>query len=94
MGAPKNPGRPEALPPTYAERVRQQLRVRCVNLLTKEAYTGEPAPHETEFDADGPIWWCDQTGAALGPDGATADEAGCHGACPRSCYVLPTRPSM
>ena len=78
MGASSDPGsRGEVPTPSYAERVRESLRVRCVHLLTKEAFVGEPAPHEHEFEADGAIWWCDLTAGPLGPDGSAADAGRC-----------------
>ena len=77
--------------PTYADEVRAQLRVRCIHLMTKEAFVGIPSEHEQAFEADGPIWWCEQTSEALGPDGSAADET-CHGPCDRTCFAPPVRP--
>jgi hypothetical protein len=74
----------------YTRRVEQQLRVRCLHLRTKEAFTGLPSAHEREFEADGPVWWCDRTGEALGPDGSQACTDDCHGP-GRSCYEPPVR---
>ena len=74
----------------YTRAVASELRVRCVHLLTKEAFLALPAEHEREFEADDPIWWCDKSGAALGPDGSEVCRAGCHGAA-RSCYEGPVR---
>ena len=77
--------------PTYADRIRAELRVRCIHLRTKEAFVGIPAAHEQGFPLDDALWWCDQTGEALGPDGASACHADCH-APGRTCYVAPQRP--
>lgn len=77
--------------PTYADEVRAQLRVRCVHLVTKEAFVGVPSEHEQAFEADGPIWWCDRTSEAMGPDGCAADES-CHAPCNRTCFEPPVRP--
>lgn len=74
----------------YARRVEHALRTRCVHLLTKEAFLGLPEPHEREFEADGPIWWCDRTSEALGPDGEAACAEDCHGP-GRTCYEPPVR---
>ena len=92
MGAPQKSNPSDVPPPTYAERVREQLRTRCIHLLTKEAFVGLPSEHEQEFAFDGAIWWCDRTGEPIGPDGALADADGCHGDCDRPCYVPPNRP--
>ncbi len=75
----------------YAAQVRRELRTRCVHLLTKEAFTGMPAPHERPFALDEPLWWCDRTGRPLGPDGSATCRDGCH-APGRACYVPPLRP--
>jgi len=76
----------------YRRKVLAQRRVRCVHLLCKEAFTGVPEPHEVEFAANPPMFWCDRTGRPLGPDGSAATEARCHGP-GRSCYESPGRPS-
>lgn len=74
----------------YARDLSRELRVRCVHLLTKEAFVGVPSAHETPFAADEPIWWCDRTGGALGPDGSTVCRRDCH-APGRACYEAPLR---
>jgi len=74
----------------YTRAVQSELRVRCIHLLTKEAFLGLPAEHEREFEADEPIWWCDKTHAPLGPDGSEACRASCHGK-DRACYEGPFR---
>ena len=40
-------------------------------------HVGLPEAHEEEFPADEPIWWCERTGEALGPDGSEACRAKC-----------------
>jgi hypothetical protein len=75
----------------YRRRVLEARRARCVHLLCKEACTGVPEAHEREFAANPPIFWCDRTGRALGPDGGAATEARCGGT-PRRCYEPPLRP--
>jgi len=80
----------EAKDGDYTRAVQSELRVRCVHLMTKEAFLALPAAHEREFEADDPIWWCDKSGAALGPDGSEVCRAACHGAT-RSCYEGPVR---
>ena len=77
-----------AKPGEYTRRVREELQTRCVHLYTKEGFLGLPEEHEQEFEADGPVWWCDQTGNGLGPDGSIA----CQEACcrfGRACYEPP-----
>ena len=74
----------------YRRAVQAELRVRCIHLLTKEAFLALPAEHEQEFAADDPIWWCDKTSQALGPDGSEVCRARCHGA-ERGCYEGPVR---
>lgn len=72
----------------YAAAVRRELRTRCIHLATKEAFVGLPAPHEQPFALDEPLWWCDRTGKAFGPDGSAACRARCH-APGRVCYDSP-----
>ena len=74
----------------YTRAVESELRVRCLHLLTKQAFLALPAESEREFEADEPIWWCDRTGEALGPDGSEACRATCHGP-GRGCYEGPVR---
>lgn len=74
----------------YAREVEQELRTRCIHLMTKETFLGIPSEHEQAFEADEPIWWCDRTGGALGPDGSEACKAPCHKP-GRSCYEGPVR---
>lgn len=72
----------------YARDVRAQLRTRCLNLLTKEAFLGLPEAHERPFPHDEGIFWCDRTSECLGPDG----EEVCVQACAkpgRTCYEPP-----
>lgn len=76
---------------SYADDVRAELRTRCVHLRTKEQFVGIPSEHETAFEADDAIFWCDQTSEALGPDGGTACGGSC-GAPGRRCYEPPVRP--
>ncbi|MDJ0973511.1 MAG: hypothetical protein QNJ98_03560 [Planctomycetota bacterium] len=78
---------------SYRQQVEDQLRTRCIHLRTKEAFVGLPSEHEEAFPADAAIWWCDETGEPLGPDGHAADE-GCHGPCDRPCFQAPIRPSL
>lgn len=82
---------PHALPEgAYAADVRAQRRTRCLHLMTKEAFTGIPSAHEKPFGLDEPLWWCDRTQRALGPDGSAACRDACHGP-GRACYVPPIR---
>ena len=74
----------------YAKEVRDELRTRCLHLLTKEAFLEIPSDSERAFQADEPIWWCDKTGDPLGPDGSEACRKDCHGP-GRSCYQGPIR---
>ena len=74
----------------YANEVREELRTRCIHLLTKEAFLEIPADHEKQFEADEPIWWCDKTSEVLGPDGSEACRKDCHGP-GRACYERPIR---
>lgn len=74
----------------YTRAVQSELRVRCIHLLTKQAFLALPAESEREFEADEPIWWCDRTGEALGPDGSEACRQHCHGP-GRACYEGPVR---
>ena len=74
----------------YTREVEHDLRRRCLHLLTKEAFAGLPSQHEEAFAADEPIWWCDRTGEALGPDGSAACQRDCHGP-GRTCYEAPVR---
>ena len=72
----------------YTREVHEALRVRCLHLLTKEAFTGIPEANEVGFEADGAIFWCDRSGQALGPDGSQV----CARACARpgrTCYEPP-----
>ncbi len=75
----------------YREEVERELKVRCIHLKTKEAFLGLPAEHESGFDGDEPIWWCEKTLEALGPDGSAACRADCHGL-GRACYEAPKGP--
>jgi len=91
MSAPTPKPTPEG---AYAAQVRADLRVRCLSLMTKEAFVGLPAPHEQAFEADGPIWWCEETGDAFGPDNEPVETDPCHGRCAqaRRCYRPPLSP--
>ena len=74
----------------YAERVREELKTRCVWLRTKAAYLPLPSPGTPDNPYSTAIWWCLKSGEALGPTGATA----CPGACDRAalpCYEGPVR---
>ena len=51
-------------------------------------HSGVPSAHEQAFPVDEPIWWCEQTGEALGPDGSAACRRDCHGP-GRRCYTPP-----
>jgi hypothetical protein len=75
----------------YAERVRAELRVRCVRLKTKSSFLPLPGPGDAENPYPSPCWWCEQTGMGLGPDGSFADPAGCDDARTRPCYEPPVR---
>jgi hypothetical protein len=84
-----------SLPPSdgssYAERLREALKTRCVNLKTKSSYLGLPGPADEEGRHDTAIWWCERTCQALGPDGLGAHPSRCE-APSRSCYEPPRRP--
>ena len=72
----------------YTNDVRDQLRTRCLDLQTKEAFLGIPEAHERAFEHDEGIFWCDRTSEVLGPD----DQPVCAKACGkpgRSCYTPP-----
>jgi hypothetical protein len=72
----------------YPARVRQELKVRCTHLRTKQAYMPLPQAGDHENDVPTAIWWCALTHAQLGPDGSAA---GC-GDCDRPgrpCYRPP-----
>jgi hypothetical protein len=89
MSAPssKHPERP-----SYAERLREALKTRCVHLKTKSAYLGLPGPADEEGRHDTAIWWCERTCQALGPDGRGAHPTTCE--LPgRACYEAPRRPA-
>ena len=75
----------------YAARLRDELRTRCVHLLTKEMYCGAPGPYDQESPVDTAAWWCDKTSEALGPDGSRACSERC-GTPGRICYEAPVRP--
>ena len=72
----------------YAERVREELKTRCVWLRTKASYLPLPSPGTPENPISTAIWWCSKTGEALGPTGATACLANCAAAGLR-CYEGP-----
>lgn len=74
----------------YTRKVHEALRTRCVHLFTKEMFCGVPEAHEEAFEADGAIFWCDQTGEGLGPDGSEVCEERCAQA-GRACYEPPVR---
>ena len=75
---------------SYRDQVKADLRTRCVHLRTKESFLALPERNEVRGTTDEPIWWCDLTSEALGPDGSAACHAGCHGAA-RGCYIPPLR---
>lgn len=89
MGVPSESARPPG--PSFAERVRAALRVRCVRLQTKEAFLGLPGEGREEGRYDTTIWWCAATCGVFGPDGGTATPATCE-APGRRCYQPPVRP--
>jgi hypothetical protein len=74
----------------YAERVREELKVRCIRLRTKAAYFPLPRAGDRESEAPTACWWCLETSEALGPDGSTARPGDCDGP-GRSCYQPPVR---
>ena len=74
----------------YAERVREELKVRCVWLRTKAGYMSLPQTGDPENPFDTASWWCLKTGTPLGEDGSAA----CPGECDRpgrACYEGPPR---
>ena len=73
---------------SYRERLRQLLKVRCVNLCTKSAVHPLPDDDEKENPFDTAIWWCAYTTEALGPDGDAAEPGDCDEP-GRSCYEPP-----
>lgn len=79
-------------PPSYADRLREALKTRCVQLKTKSAYIGLPGPHDAEGAFDTAIWWCERTCQALGPDGRGAHPSSCEHP-GRPCYEAPRRPA-
>lgn len=74
----------------YPERVRAELKVRCVWLRTKAAYFPLPQAGDHENTVPTACWWCLQTREPLGPDGSTAGPGDCD-APGRACYVPPVR---
>lgn len=77
--------------PSYGDRVREALKVRCVQLKTKEAFLGLPGAGREEGRFDTTIWWCSATCGVFGPDGGTAVPAACEKP-GRACYQPPLRP--
>ncbi len=77
----------------YAERIREESRVRCVWLRTKAMYCNRPQPGEPEPAQSFAAWWCLKSGEELGPDGAAACPGGCDapGGISRRCYEGPPR---
>ena len=77
----------------YAERIREELRVRCVWLRTKAMYVNRPQPGDPEPPFTSAVWWCLKTCEALGPDGSTAGPRLCDApdASARRCYEGPPR---
>ncbi len=74
----------------YPARLREVLKVRCLRLRTKAAYTNFPQAGDHENPFPTATWWCEKTGEPLGADGSTA----CPGDCDRpgrSCYEPPVR---
>ena len=78
-------------PSDYARRIQDELKTRCVYLKTKEAFLGLPSHGREEGQFDTTIWWCEQTCAALGPDGSAATRVPCSRP-GRTCYEAPRRP--
>jgi hypothetical protein len=72
----------------HAQRVRDELRVRCVWLRTKKAYFPLPQAGDVESPAPTACWWCLKTLEPLGPDGSTSDPAAC-ATDARRCYEGP-----
>jgi hypothetical protein len=74
----------------YADRLRAELKTRCVWLRTKAAYLPLPESGAVENPYDTAVWWCLRTAAAFGPDdhAAGADTCGGPG---RPCYEPPVR---
>jgi hypothetical protein len=75
-----------------ARRIREALRVRCVHLKTKAAFTGMPGPGDRVNPLDTAVWWCQRTSEPLGPDGHGATPAACERP-GRDCYEAPLDPS-
>jgi hypothetical protein len=81
--------RQDATPsPTYAARIRAELRTHCRSLMTKSKTYPLPGPDDVDLGGDTAVWWCGRTTEALGPDGAAADPADCC-APGRRCYEPP-----
>ncbi len=76
---------------SYARRLRETLKVRCVHLCTKSVILPLPAEGDLENPFDTAIWWCERTAEALGPDGDTACPGDCDGPGLR-CYEPPVAP--
>ena len=73
----------------YAERIRQELKTRCLHLHTKAAFMPLPQDDDEGNPYPTAIWWCGRTCQALGPDGSAAVRDACHRP-GRSCYAGPT----
>ena len=73
---------------SYAERVRQELKTRCIHLRTKMSHMPLPQPGDEANPFATAIWWCNRTCAALGADGSAAHPSMCD-APGRSCYEAP-----
>ncbi len=74
----------------YAQRVREELQVRCVWLRTKKSYFPLPQAGETANDVPTACWWCLKTNEALGPDGSVAGPVACDTG-GRACFEGPVR---
>ncbi len=74
----------------YAQRVRDELQVRCVWLRTKKSYFPLPQAGDEANPVPTACWWCLKTNEALGPDGASSGSGACDTP-GRACYEGPVR---
>jgi hypothetical protein len=74
----------------YAQRVRQDLSVRCVWLRTKKSYFPLPQAGDEANPVPTACWWCLKTNEALGPDGSSSGPGVCDTP-GRACYAGPVR---
>ena len=75
---------------SYAARVRDELKTRCVHLRTKAAYFPLPSEDDPGNPFRTAIWTCGRTCQALGADGSAAHPTDCD-VPGRWCYEAPGR---